>query len=409
MTRILFHGGDVFDGTGTAPAPADVVVHEGRFVDVGSDLDGDVAVDVSGRTLLPGLMDCHVHVVIDHVDVVRHLATPFSYRFYVAQRNLARILDCGITTIRDAAGADLGMKQAVADGLIRGPRMFVALALLSQTGGHGDGWLPSGACLDILGGWPGMPNNIVDGPEEMRRSVRELARAGADQIKLCSSGGVMSPRDNPHHAHFRMDELEVAVREAEAAGLYVMAHAQAAAGIKNAVRAGARSIEHGVFLDDEAIELMVERGTFLVPTLMAPLSVLQAADEGMPVADSSLEKARMVVAAHTDSFRRAAAAGVPIAMGTDAIGVPHGRNLEELEHMVKQGLEPIEALKTATSNAARLLRIEDDLGTIAPGKRADLVVIDGDPLNVVGLRQRVVGVWKDGQHVAGHVGAEVAG
>ncbi|HEX9888968.1 MAG TPA: amidohydrolase family protein [Nitriliruptorales bacterium] len=408
MTRILFHGGDVFDGTGAAPAPADVVVQDGRFVEVGSDLDGDVAVEVSGRTLLPGLMDCHVHVIVDHVDSVRHLAAPFSYKFYVAQSNLGRILDCGITTVRDAAGADLGIKQAVADGVIRGPRMFIALSLLSQTGGHGDGWMPSGACVRLLDGWPGMPHNLVDGPEEMRRKVRELVRAGADQIKLCSSGGVMSPRDNPHHAHFGMDELEVAVREAEAAGLYVMAHAQATQGIKNAVQAGIRSIEHGIFLDDETVAMMLERGTFLVPTLMAPLSVLQAADEGAAIQEASLEKARMVVASHAESFRLAAEAGVKVAMGTDAVGIPHGRNLEELELMVKHGLDATEALKAATSNAAELLRIDDELGTIAPGKRADLVVIDGDPLDFVGLRDRVAGVWKDGQHVAGVVGAGAA-
>jgi len=401
MVRTVLHGGQVFDGTGAPIADGDVVIEDGRIVEVGTGLDGDVAVDVVGRTILPGFFDCHVHVMIDNVDALARMAQPFSYKFYVAERALGRILDCGITTARDAAGADLGVKTAVESGLIRGPRLLIAMALLSQTGGHGDSWQPSGFEGNSLACYPGMPGWIVDGPDAMRLKIRELIRAGADQIKLCSSGGVMSPRDNPHHAHFSPEELEMAVAEARAAGTYVMAHAQAAEGIKNAVRAGIRSIEHGIFLDDEAIELMLDRGTWLVPTLMAPLSVLEAADAGVAIAEASLEKARMVVDSHTDSFRRAAEAGVKVAMGTDAVGIPHGRNLDELLLMAKNGMPPVDVLRATTSSAAELTGLDAELGTIAEGKLADLVVIDGDPLDFVGLRERIVSVWKDGVEVSG--------
>src|SRR5690349_2773815 len=148
--RTVFRGGTLFDGTGAPPASADVVVEDGRFVDVGAGLDGDVAIDVSGKALLPGLIDCHVHVVVDHVDMMRHLQEPYSYRFYKIARNLEAILRVGVTTVRDAAGADMGIKQAVADGLINGPRMHIAIALLSQTGGHSDSWMPSGCTLDVI-------------------------------------------------------------------------------------------------------------------------------------------------------------------------------------------------------------------------------------------------------------------
>jgi imidazolonepropionase-like amidohydrolase len=398
--RTVFSGGEVFDGSGAPPARADVVVEDGRIVDVGIGLDGDEQVDVTGRTLLPGMFDCHVHLIIDHIDIWRHLQTPFSYKYFVAAKNLAAILGVGITTVRDAAGADLGIKEAAATGIIPSPRVQIAISMLSQTGGHADSWMASGVCLHAIDEVPGSPSGVVDGPEEMRKRVRELIRAGADVIKVASSGGVMSPRDNPRHAHFRAEELEMAVSEAAAAGLGVMAHAQATEGIKNAVRAGVRSIEHGIFLDDEAIEMMLERGTYLVPTLMAPHSVIDAAGEGASITDASLAKARSVIEAHAESFRKAAAAGVKIAMGTDAVGYPHGRNLEELELMAANGLAPVDVLRSATSVAADLLGVSEDLGTIAPGKRADVVVLQGDPFDFAKMRSRVERVYKDGKLVA---------
>jgi imidazolonepropionase-like amidohydrolase len=399
MTRTVFRGGAVFDGTGAAPAAADVVVEDGRIVDVGTRLDGDVDVDVTGRTILPGLFDCHTHVVFSHVDLWRSVQTPFSYRFFEAAVNLERTLRVGITTVRDAGGADLGIQQAVADGLTPGPRLRISLRMLSQTGGHGDDWYPSGTVASFLPAYPGMPSGIVDGPDAMRRAVRELVKMGANVIKVATSGGVLSPRDDPRHAHFRPAELDALVEEATAAGIWVMAHAQGADGIKNAVRAGIRSIEHGIFLDDEGIELMIARGTWFVPTLVAPQGVIDAAEAGVQLPPAIVDKAHAVVDRHRAAFRTAVQAGVRIAMGTDSGVTPHGRNLRELALMVEGGMTPAAALEATTRSAAQLLGVDGDLGTIEPGRIADLVVVRGDPFDFADLDARIESVWKDGVRV----------
>jgi imidazolonepropionase-like amidohydrolase len=396
MTRLVFRGGRVFDGTGADPASADVAVEDGRIVDVGTGLDADEAVDVAGRTILPGLFDCHTHVCVSYVDLWRIAQRPFSYQFYEAARNLEATLRIGITTVRDAGGADLGIKTAVEDGLIPGPRLQISLIMLTQTGGHGDNWYPSGASVPFFQEHPGRPSGLVDGPEEARRKVRELVRGGADVIKVATSGGVLSPRDDPRHAHFRPAELEAIVEEATAAGIFVMAHAQGADGIKNAVRAGIRSIDHGIYLDDEAIELMQERGTWFVPTLVAPQGVIDAADAGVPLPPAVVEKAHRVIEIHRAAFRAAVQAGVRIAMGTDSGVTPHGRNLRELGLMVKGGMTPAAALEATTRSAAQLLGLDDRLGTIEAGKIADLVIVSGDPYAFDDLDTRIEGVWKAG-------------
>jgi imidazolonepropionase-like amidohydrolase len=403
VTRTLLTGGLVFDGTGAPPGRADVVVEDGRILEVGPGLDGDEAVDVAGRHLLPGLFDCHTHVTLTSVDLMGILQKPFSYRFYETVQNLRATLEAGITTVRDAAGADAGIKRAVEDGLVAGPRLQISLRLLTQTGGHGDGWYPSGQEIRFWPVYPGMPDGLVDGPEAMRAKVRELIRAGADVIKVATSGGVLSPTDDPRHAHFREDELTALVTEAAAAGRWVMAHAQGADGVKAALRAGVRSIEHGIYLDDEAIELLLERGAWLVPTLVAPRGVLAAAAAGVPIPDAARRKAAEVADAHADSFRRAVAAGVKVAMGTDSGVTPHGRNLAELELMAKGGMAPAQVLAAATSSAAELLGVAGELGTLEPGRRADVVVVDGDPFELASLGDRIAAVVKDGRLVAGQV------
>ena len=401
MTRTLFTNARIFDGTGSATSEGDVVVEDGRIVEVGSGLNGDRAVDLGGRALLPGMFDCHTHVMFPHIDIWGLMQRPFSLGFYEAAVSLERTLAAGITSVRDAGGADLGIKTAVEQGLIAGPRMQIALTMISQTGGHGDGWLPSGQHARLLVTYPGMPSNVVDGPDEMRRKVRELVRNGADVIKVATSGGVLSPRDDPRHAHFTPEELHALVEEATGAGIFVMAHAQATRGIKNAIEAGIRSIEHGIYLDDEAIEMMIDRGTFLVPTLVAPTGVLKAADAGAQIPEASLRKARDVIEVHRESFRRAVEAGVKVAMGTDSGVTPHGENLEELLLMQAGGMSPEDVMVATTRNAAELLGVSDDRGTIEPGKGADLVVVDGDPLDFDGLSDRVVAVLLDGEVRAG--------
>jgi imidazolonepropionase-like amidohydrolase len=239
----------------------------------------------------------------------------------------------------------------------------------------------------------------VDGPDEMRRAVRELVRMGADVIKVATSGGVLSHRDDPRHAHFGPAELDVLVEEATAAGLWVMAHAQGADGIKNAVRAGIRSIDHGIFLDDEAIELMKARGTWFVPTLVAPQGVLDAVAAGVQLPPAIVEKARMVLDIHRSAFKHAVEAGVRIAMGTDSGVTPHGQNLRELELMVAGGMTAWAAYVATTRTAAELMGLDAELGTVEVGKLADLVVMTGDPSDVRGLPARIEAVYRSGVQV----------
>jgi imidazolonepropionase-like amidohydrolase len=389
----------VFDGTGSEPRPADVVVADGRIVAVGPGLDGDDMVECTGRTLLPGMFDCHVHLLVNGLDPNRWRHEPFSLRFYLALETMRATLAAGVTTVREASGADLGVREAQRRGMVPGPRMQISITLVHQTGGHGDPWEPSGATSAIFPAHPGRPAGTVDGLDEVRRKIRELVRAGADVIKIATSGGVVSPRSNPRHGHFRDAEVALIVEEAAAAGLSVMAHAQATDGIKTAVRNGVRSIEHGIYLDDEAIQMMIDRGTWLVPTLMAPRGVFAAAESGVPIPDHILAKARMVADEHAESARRAIAAGVRIAMGTDSGVTPHGRNLEELALLVDAGMSPAQALHSATRSAAQLMGLADELGTIEPGKRADLVVVDGDALDVGTLPGRIALVYQDGDLV----------
>lgn len=400
MTRTLFTGGHVYDGTTGGAAAGDVVVEGGRIVEVGTDLDGDESVDCAGGFLSPGFFDSHVHVTMDAPSQMQLVETPFSLQFYKAAANLQKTLDVGITSVRDAGGADQGVKEAVERGMIPGPRMQISISMLSQTGGHGDDWSICGADVPFFVPHPGRPSGLVDGPQEVRKRVRELIRAGADVIKVATTGGVLSARDDPRHPHFRDDEIAEMTAEASAAGLHVMAHAQGAGGIKAALRNGVRSIEHGIFLDDEAIEMMLARGAWLVPTLHAPRAVIAAADAGLPLAASVVEKARMVASAHRESVTRAHAAGVRIAMGTDCGVGPHGTNLEELELMVEAGLSPLEALHATTGSAAELLDVAGDRGTLRPGLRADLVLVDGSTEDVSGLGQRVRAVFLDGREVS---------
>jgi imidazolonepropionase-like amidohydrolase len=401
VARIVLTGGQVFDGSGADFVIADVAIEGSTIADVGPGLDGDIEVAVDGATVLPGLIDAHVHVCLGTIDLMKNLNLPFSYQFYLAEQNLKKTLDLGITTVRDASGADLGIQRAVDDGLIDGPALHISIIALSQTGGHGDHWLPSGNCPEVLSVHPGRPSGIVDGPDEVRRRVRELLRNGANVIKVNTSGGVFSPRDDPRHAHFTMAELEVMTEEAARAGSYVMAHAHGVDGIKNAVRAGVRSIEHGTQLDDEAIELLLARGTWLVPTLGVGQFIVDMIEAGAAVPAGIAEKAQANVAMREDSFRRAVAAGVRIAMGSDSAGESHGNNLIELPLMHEMGLPGLAVLHAATGSAATLMGVADRIGFIRAGHQADLTIVDGNPLDFRAYPGNVRHVYRRGTRVRG--------
>ncbi len=399
MARTVFHGGRVFDGTGAALADADVVIEDGKVVEVGSGLDGDEGVDCTGKAILPGLFDCHVHVTGRYEDdelTIQH--RPFSYNFFLIPEILRQTIALGITTVRDAGGADLGLKKAVDDGVLVGPRMQISITMVSQTGGHNDEWLPSGG---RSAGWipyHGFPDGVCDGVEGARTKVREVIRAGADVIKIASSGGFFSPSDDPRHPHFAQDELDEIVRTAADLDRWVMSHAHGPEGIKRAVRAGVRSIEHGTYLDQEAAEMMVERGAWLVPTLTAGDTTEELANDPK-LAPEVREKFVGLGRPEFDAMRLAAEAGVKVAMGTDCPVAPHGTNLNELIHMAANGFTPEQALVAATSSAAELMGVQDRLGTLEPGKAADVVVVDGDPFAFDTLKDRIEQVWKDGARV----------
>ena len=406
MAHTLIHNGAVIDGNGGPPiSNGAVLVEDNRIVAVDragriGQPDGATSIDARGGTIMPGLIDTHVHVMFEQIDILRMLNTPFSLRFYNAAKHLRTTLEAGITSVRDAGGADLGVKTAVEQGLISGPRMQISTAVLSITGGHGDSWTVSGADPQLFPAYPGMPSGICDGPEGVRKKVREVLRAGADVVKVCSTGGVLSPVDHPHYTQFSPEELAIMVQEAGYRGAYVMAHAQGTEGIKNAIRAGIRSIEHGMFLDDEAIDLMLKHGTFLVPTLVAPLGVIEQAEQKGTMPEYGLRKARETLEAHQESISRAIAAGVRTAMGTDAAVVPHGSNLRELGLMVRSGMTSMQAIVSSTKIAAECMRWDDRLGTLAAGKLADIVIVDGDPLadiRILERRERIALVMKDGR------------
>jgi imidazolonepropionase-like amidohydrolase len=401
VTKTVFRGGRVFDGTGADPGEADVVVEDGRIVDVGPDLDADDAVDVAGRHLIPGMFDCHIHVAgtYDDFDETAVMHRPFSYAFFRIPETLLTILRRGITTVRDAAGADLGVKRAVEDGVLVGPRMQISVQMLSMTGGHADATLPSGGVSPWGVVYPGMPSGVCDGVAGVEAKVREVVAAGADVIKIASSGGFLSPLDDPNLPHFTEYEVATIVRTAGDLGRWVMSHAHGAEGIKRAVRAGVRSIEHGTYLDEEGIELMLERGTWLVPTLTAGDTTDDIANNPA-VPEPVRAKMRGLGRPELDAFRRAADAGVKVAMGTDCPVAPHGTNLRELQLMAEHGFTPAQALVAATSSAAELMGLDDRLGTIEPGKLADLVVVDGDPYELEKLPGRVEAVYMEGARVA---------
>jgi len=403
----LIRNGTLIDGTGSEPLPgAAVLVRDRRIDAVGragsfaTPGDVDEVIDAAGGAILPGFIDTHVHLVLEGFDLARQMATPFSLRFYQSVDRMRRTLDAGITSVRDAGGADAGLKQAVDSGVVPGPRVQISIAVLTITGGHVDFWMRSGDEFHLLPPYPGFPDGRCDGVDGVRRKVREVLRAGADVIKICATGGVMSPTDHPAFTQFSPEELDVIVREAAyRRGTKVMAHAQGSEGIKNAVRAGVHSIEHGIYLDDEAIDLMLEHGTFLVPTLLAPMAVLEAGkDGGMP--EHAVRKAQEVMEAHGDSIGRAHEAGVKIAMGTDAGVMAHGTNLRELGLMVGVGMTPMEAIVATTKTAAECLGWQDRVGTLEAGKLADLVIASTDPLRDIRSLENpdnITLVMKDGE------------
>jgi imidazolonepropionase-like amidohydrolase len=388
VIRAVYADGLLDPASGETTREAAVVIEDGHVTHAGKRAGTAVprdaqTIDASGFTILPGLIDCHVHLTMlgEGLDFARELSTPPTLELLRAVRTARRTLDAGFTAVRDAAGSPAGIRMAIDAGYFPGPRMFVTISALSQTGGHTDSHFMCGVDLEVP--LPDRPYMVVDGVEAMRLRVREVIRAGADWIKLCTSGGVLSPGDQPHHSALTLDEIRAAVEEAATHGLKVMAHAQANAGIKNALKGGVATIEHGIWLDGDAIEMMLDGGNALIPTLVAPQWVIRHSEAGKMPAYAG-DKARAVVEDHTASIRMAVEAGVKIAFGTDTGVGPHGTNGEEFLLMQKLGMEPIDCIRSATTIAAQTIGMKG-VGSLARGSWGDLIGVAGDPLKDLNL------------------------
>ncbi len=384
MTRVLV-GATLIDGTGSVPVPNAAVVIDGERVTAAGPrhavtwpADAEV-IDVAGRTVLPGLIDAHDHLASHGYALATRwgLDQPASTAHIRTVRVLAGTLAMGYTTVRDGGGLDAGFKLAIEQGLIPGPRLVLGLQIISPTGGIGDRVSPSGhTCCAVYD--PLLPASVANGPDEVRNVVRTVVRAGADVIKTATTGGASSRLGHgPRDSAFSLEEMQALVAESHALGRRVMCHALGGPGLRTAVLAGVDSIEHGCYLDEEPelMARMAERGVFFVPTLTVYVYHRESASPHVRA------RAHDLYQHHVASLRRALELGVPIAAGTDAGGHGHPRNALELQYLVEAGLTPMQAVRAATQWAARCLGLERELGTLETGRLADLIVVDGNPLD----------------------------
>jgi len=398
MKSVIIRSTRVIDGTGRTIERATVVIRGNRIVAVGPDRElsisgGATKIDGRGLSVLPGLIDCHVHLCLGaEPDVVDAITKETSSLILLKSSRAARqTLESGFTTVRDVGSRDhsiFTLQEAIGRGIVPGPRIVAAGLAICMVGGH----------ARFIG-------QEVEGVQQVRAVVRAQIAAGASVIKVIASGGVLTPGTSPDQAQMTEEELQAAVEEAQRAGRKVAAHAHGSSGMKNAVRAGVHSIEHATLMDEEAAAMMKRQGVFMVPTLSA-LATTAACRPGCGVPENALDKAKAMTKRHAVSFKNAVRDGIPIAMGTDA-GTPfnfHGENAQELERMVSFGMSPMQAILASTSAAARLIGIQDQVGTVEKGKLADLLLFEGNPLRRIDLlrdRSRIIGVMQAGRFVAG--------
>jgi imidazolonepropionase-like amidohydrolase len=380
-----------------------IEIDNGVVKSVGPLTPGPGHVDLSAYTCLPGLIDMHVHLITEtrpQLDNLRAAvqSDPADY----AYRSVAyaeRTLKAGFTTVRDLGAADglnLALRRAIAEGSVPGPRIYTAGTMIATTGGHGDHSNGLSRTLRAQAGEKGPAQGIVNSPDEARAAVRARYQEGADLIKITATGGVLSQAANGQNAQFSDEELRALVAAAKDYGFRVAAHAHGAEGIKRALRAGVDSIEHGTYMDDEAIALFKKNGAWFVPTISAGRYVAGKAQDPNYYSPVVRPKAAAIGPLIQATFARAYKAGVKIAFGTDAGVFPHGENAKEFAYMVEAGMPPLEAIRAATLNAAELLNQSGKLGAVEPGYAADLVAVAGDPLRDIALLQKIAFVMKDG-------------
>ena len=398
----IIHAGRLIDGTGTTPRTrVSILIAGDRIVGVQDGFTapatGVAVTDLSTATVLPGLIDSHTHITGEGTaDAIIRAVTLGPADAAVRSTVYAkRTLEAGFTAIRNVGadgGADIALKRAIEEGLVPGPRIWTARHTLSITGGHGD----QGGLRPELGGESTWQNGIVDSPEDAAKAVRYQHKYGADLIKFTATGGVLSINDSGDLQQFSDAEMKSIVETAHLLGMKVAAHAHGKRGMEAAIKAGVDSIEHGTYLDAETIELFKKHGTYLVPTIIAGKTVAEMAKKPGALHPSVRAKAARIGPLIQDSFRRAHAGGVKIAFGTDSGVSNHGENAREFGYMVEAGMPPIQAILSATRSAADLLGASDSIGSIQPGKYADVIAVAGDPLADITELQRVVFVMKGG-------------
>lgn len=390
--------GRLIDGTG-GPVQENVLitVADGAIRDIQPNVKnpGDEVIDLSDMTVLPGMIDAHVHPLIYGDDYqVNHLKNSSAKKALIGLKVVQEFLHHGWTTLRIAGDADvyyahLDVRDAINEGLFLGPRIVGAGHYMSVTGGGGD--------INFFAPeHPVHPDGlIVDGPDEVRKAVREEIKNGSDWIKLLVTGAFMTSGDNPQNVHFSPEELQAAVEEANRRGVPVMAHAHSTEGIKQSVKAGVRSIEHGTFIDEEAVQMMIERGTYLVPTVYVGEYFLEEHEDSEALA-KAVALHKKYNAESDANIRHAIEAGVKVGIGSDYVGMPVANCVREFAQMVRLGMTPMQAIEAGTRVNAELLMLDDEMGTIEVGKRADIIGIDGQPDTDISDLERVRFVMKDG-------------
>jgi len=407
LMKIIIKNGTLLDATGRDPqSNTTVLIDDSTIIDIGTDVsvpaDAQI-IDATGKTVMPGLIDAHIHLMgVRSMNPIEWSLELPALRAARATADAQQLIEAGFTSVR-CAGSDLSISldKAIKEGTIPGPRIVASNQAISQTAGHGDThelpleWVRDSSSV----------GRIADGVDECRRAAREQIRAGAGVIKICSSGGVMSEKDAPTQSQFVDEEISAIVTEAHRVGIKVMSHAQGTEGIQNAIKNGVDTIEHAFYIDDETIEMMLQNNTIVVPTFAIVNAVIARGDEvGTP--EYGLRKAREAHEAHLNSIKKAYQAGVKIALGTDFVGpsiISHGENAIELEHLVNQvGMTPMDAIIASTKIGAEALGLDNEIGTLERGKKADLLIVDGNPLENIAILQnkkKLLVVMKDGQVV----------
>lgn len=405
MATTVFRNCTLLDCTGAEPTPRSAVLVEGERItriarggDIAPPL-GAEGIDCGGRTLMPGLSDAHVHAAIIETDPGKARRDSSATTALRIKDVLEQTLDAGFTTVRDAFGLDWGFAQAIERGLLRGPRVLFVGPCLSQTGGHGDWREPHHEHGPVQGVYGLMATpRLCDSPDEMRRAAREILRTGAHGIKIMGGGGCMSPTDELEHTQFTVEEIAAAAYEATARRKITLAHVYTPQGILNAVRAGVRSIEHGNFLDEEAAAAMKKAGAFFVPTLTT-YELISAFGASQGIAPNMLAKIDQAKTGGAQSLEVARAAGLKICSGSDVLASMQPFKAMELA-LKARVLGAHEAVLSATRTNAELFGLADEIGTVEAGKRADLILVDGQPLDDIAVLQdaaRIQLVMRDGQ------------